>query len=174
MRDAYIVLSQTGTVLSCILKVITGDEYNHASISPYKDLHKMYSFGRKHPYNPFWGGFVVESKDFGTFKRFSKTRAQVLAVPMEEEKHQALSEMLETMAADPKKYHYNYLGLTLAALRIHKKWDNYFYCSEFVKEMLCRQQVEGALELPSIIHPVHFCALPSACTIYRGVLKDFK
>ena len=56
-KQLYIVISQTGTLLSRILKQITGAEYNHASISLSRDLERMYSFGRRHPYNPFWGGF---------------------------------------------------------------------------------------------------------------------
>ena len=52
-KQIFIVISQTGTVLSRILKRITGAEYNHASLSLSPDLKKMYSFGRRHPYNPF-------------------------------------------------------------------------------------------------------------------------
>ena len=48
-KQLYIVISQTGTLLSRILKHITGAEYNHASISMSRDLEKMYSFGRRHP-----------------------------------------------------------------------------------------------------------------------------
>ena len=62
-KQLYIVISQTGTLLSRILKQITGAEYNHASISLSRDLERMYSFGRRHPYNPFWGGFVIEERN---------------------------------------------------------------------------------------------------------------
>ena len=37
-KQLYIVISQTGTLLSRILKQITGAEYNHASISLSRDL----------------------------------------------------------------------------------------------------------------------------------------
>ena len=53
-RYVYIVISQTGTILSRIIKFLTRKEYNHASISLKDDLSVMYSFGRKNPYNPFW------------------------------------------------------------------------------------------------------------------------
>ena len=84
-KQLYIVISQTGTLLSRILKQITGAEYNHASISLSRDLERMYSFGRRHPYNPFWGGFVIESPRTGTFKRFSETKVLVLSVSVTEE-----------------------------------------------------------------------------------------
>ena len=44
-RQLYIVISQTGTLLSRILKQIIGEEYNHASISLSRDLERMYFFG---------------------------------------------------------------------------------------------------------------------------------
>ena len=113
-RQLYIVISQTGTLLSRILKQITGAEYNHASISLSRDLERMYSFGRRHPYNPFWGGFVIESPRTGTFKRFSETRVLVLSVSVTEEQHAELKEMLDVMWKRRRKYSYNYIGLCLA------------------------------------------------------------
>ena len=99
-RQLYIVISQTGTLLSRILKQITGAEYNHASISLSRDLERMYSFGRRHPYNPFWGGFVIESPRIGTFKRFSETKVLVLSVSVTEEQHAELKEMLDVKAEE--------------------------------------------------------------------------
>ena len=110
-RQLYIVISQTGTLLSRILKQITGAEYNHASISLSRDLERMYSFGRRHPYNPFWGGFVIESPRTGTFKRFSETKVLVLSVSVTEEQHAELKEMLDVMWKRRRKYSYNYIGL---------------------------------------------------------------
>ena len=78
-KQIFIVITQTGTMLSRILKRITGAEYNHASLSLSQDLTRMYSFGRRHPYNPFWGGFVIESTHAGTIRRFSDTTAIILA-----------------------------------------------------------------------------------------------
>lgn len=89
-KQLYIVLSQTGTVLSRILKFTTGAEYNHSSISLSEDLSKMYSFGRKNPYNPFWGGFVKESPHTGTFKRFQGTKVIIFAVEIDENLHRTI------------------------------------------------------------------------------------
>ena len=65
-KKIYIVISQTGTILSRILKALTKNPYNHSSVALREDLHVLWSFGRRHPYNPFWGGFVKESPFFGT------------------------------------------------------------------------------------------------------------
>lgn len=137
-RQLYIVISQTGTLLSRILKQITGAEYNHASISLSRDLERMYSFGRRHPYNPFWGGFVIESPCTGTFKRFSETKVLVLSVSVTEEQHAELKEMLDVMWKRRRKYSYNYIGLCLAYFHVVWKQEGCYYCSEFVGELLTK------------------------------------
>ena len=90
-KKIYIVLSQTGTMFSKALKFFTRAEYNHASISLTPTLETMYSFGRINPNNPFVGGFVEEGKDIGTFKRFTKTKALVLEVSVNEEKYNSIT-----------------------------------------------------------------------------------
>ena len=80
MSNIYIVVTHTGTILSRIVHSYTKDEFSHVSISLDKELKEMYSFGRLNPYNAFWGGFVHEHIDKGTFKRFYNTRAKVFSL----------------------------------------------------------------------------------------------
>lgn len=172
-KTVYIVISQTGTALSRILKFVTGAKYNHASISLEPDLSTMYSFGRTNPYNPFHGGFVTESPNYGTFKRFSGTKVEVLSVAVSEGQYSNLKQTLEGMVKNKKRYHYNYLGLFLAGANIRYKQANSYYCSEFVKEMLIRGGIREARELADIVEPMHFLTLPNANHVYSGKLKDF-
>lgn len=169
----YLVISQTGTLPSRILKAVTGAEYNHISISLGPELTRMYSFGRRQLYNPIWGGFVVESIYTGTFKRFPKTRAVVLAIPVSRKVYDELLITLEGMAADRAAYDYDLLGLFLAGLHICFRRQRHYYCSAFVKELLLRYHVEGVGQLPDIVQPVHFLALPRGRRIFRGYLRDY-
>ncbi len=171
----YIVISQTGTVLSRILKLITGAEYNHVSIGLSKDLQYMYSFGRKNPYNPFYGGFVLESKNFGTFKRFSNTDVKIISIDVDEEKYKAITERIEYMLSNKKEFGYNYFGLFLAALKIAIKTNNRFYCSEFVKQILLDFDIDGSrmFENIPIPRPIDFLDIPNTSTVYIGKLKDY-
>lgn len=172
-KQLYIVISQTGTLLSRILKFITGAEYNHASISVSADLKQMYSFGRRHPYNPFWGGFVMESPHTGTFKRFSNTRVVVLAVEISEERYIEICNTLTQMYLQKENYHYNYLGLCLAAFHIRRRKNNCYYCSEFVSAILLKGQVLGIDRLSSIIQPIHFLNLPHE-QLFCGKLSEYR
>lgn len=169
----YIVISQTGSALSRILKLLTKAEYNHASISLSPELDTMYSFGRLEPYNPFVGGFVRESPNYGTFKRFSNTKVIVLSVLISDKQYQGIRRRINDMYSNKEEYHYNYLGLVLAGIHIHYRHENRFYCSEFVKEMLVSQDVSDAERLRPIVKPVDFLQLPSAARIYCGRLTNY-
>ncbi len=172
IKQLYIVLSQTGTMLSRILKLVTGAEYNHASVSLSSDLTQMYSFGRRHPYNPFWGGFVNETPYTGTFKRFQNTKAVVLAVEISGERYAEICKTVHWMYSQKESYHYNYLGLFLAAIHISYKKNHRYYCSEFVKEILLEGKVDGAEQLLPIVKPIHFLTIPHK-QIYCGILSDY-
>jgi hypothetical protein len=172
-RRIYIVITQTGTILSRILKFVTGAEYNHASISLAPDLSIMYSFGRRRPYNPFWAGFVTESTSAGTFKRFSNTRAIVLAINVREDQYSALRLKIDAMLAARDAYHYNYLGLGLAAFNIHYRRARHYYCSEFVRELLLNSDISGCRALAPIVQPIHFLDIPGVQRVFQGKLSDY-
>lgn len=68
-RKVYIVLTQTYTNIARIIKSITKDKYSHASLSLDPKCDKMYSFGRKYIYFPFYGIFLKEDLRKGLFSR---------------------------------------------------------------------------------------------------------
>jgi hypothetical protein len=168
----YVVISQTGTILSRFLKLVTRAPYNHVSLSLSRDLQTMYSFGRINPYNPFLGGFVRESPSFGTFKRFSNTTVMVLEISVSLEVYERIRRRLNEMLAEQKKYHYNYIGLGLAAFHIRWQQKYHYYCSEFVKDILSSCCVSGAESLHRIPQPIHFLNLSYTC-VYTGRLRDY-
>lgn len=171
-RKIYIVLSQTGTILSRILKLITREPYNHSSIALSEDLQTMYSFGRVNPYNPFWGGFVLESPTHGTFKRFKNTRILVLEVRVSVAAYDRVCEIIHQMIQEPCHYGYNYWGLFLAAVRVPFRGRNRYYCSEFVKYLTLRMGVPQSEKLPPIVKPMHFLIVPHKA-VYEGKLREY-
>ncbi len=168
----YIVITQTGTILSKILKLITGAKYNHVSLSISEEIDTLYSFGRKNAYNPFWAGFVTESPNYGTFKRFKNTKALILELNVGEKKPEIVKFILD-FADNKKKYHYNYLGLFSAIIKISLKRKKHFYCSEFVRFVFKKFMIKGIDDLPDIIQPIHFFSLPDVNVIYKGKLCDY-
>lgn len=173
-RTVYIVISQTGSIVSKILKKITGAKYNHSSIALDEGLIPMYSFARKYTYSAFWGAFTKETPDKGALRRFVKgTQVQVIALSVTEEQYQAIGERLTQMYEQRDKYHYNYFGLFLAYFQKRYHPKHCYYCSEFVRSVL-----EGAQVIPydyygEVVKPIDFLNLPDCSVVYEGNLKAY-
>ena len=169
----YLVLSQSGSWLSRILKHVTKAKYNHISISLDKTMQHMYSFSRKNAYNPIWGGFMMESPFFGAMKRFSNTTGIIMRVPVSEIQYQNLENFLKQMYAEKEKYHYNISGLLLASLGIVHHSKNKYYCSEFVRDTLEKFQIIDKNYFNPITIPEDFLRLDKIEIIYIGNLREY-
>ena len=171
MKKIYIILTNSGTILSRVIKLYTRKEYTHVSISLDKRLRKMYSFGRLNPYNPFIGGFVHESKNHGTFKRFVNTTTCIYSIEVEDEQYDKIKQAIKEVKKQRRKYKFNILGLFAVALHLKIKTKDSFYCAEFVKEVL--QRANMASGLPNIIKPEDFKYLENMNIEYKGMLRDY-
>ena len=174
MRKIYIILAHTGTILSNIIRYWTKDEFSHVSIALDADLEEMYSFGRLNAYNPFWGSFVHEHINKGTFKRFKNTTAEVYSLFVTDEQYEKARRTIEYFKNNKQKYKFNVLGL--ACVSINKKIirKNTFYCAEFVRHILKVIGVTEVNELPRIIRPQNFKELNGLRLEYEGLLRKYK
>lgn len=170
MKNIYIVISQTGTVLSRLIGLFSKSDYNHSSISLDESLDTMFSFGRLNPYDPLVGGFVKEGRNTGTFKRFSNTRVMVLKLPVWENSYEDIKEEIRQMYVCRNQYRYNYEGLFLAAVGIEVRHKWAFYCSQFVRNVLVKNRVIEVGSLPEVTKPKDFLNLSKAKIIYEGLL----
>lgn len=170
-KKIYIVLTQTGTVLSRLIKIYTGAEYCHVSISLDKKLNKMYSFGRLNAYNPFIGGFVHEGICFGTFKRFKNTTTEIYSIEVTNEQYNKIKQEIKKIGKNKQSYSFNYVGLFLAGINYRYKKNKSFYCAEFVKHLIDTANLE--LNLPNVIKPIDFKKINDVELLYKGVLKNY-
>lgn len=174
MKNIYVVVSHTGSIISRIISKVTGDEYSHVSVSFDDDLESMYSFGRIYTNFPFIGGFVRESTDRGMMKKFRMTaNIVVVQLTVEDDKYFEVRDYIMEMYAERKKYHYNYIGLFLAKRGVLFKRNYYFYCSEFVKDVLERFNLVDKNELKKVVRPVELMNLRGGKIIYKGKLCEF-
>lgn len=174
MRKIYIILTHTGTVLSRIIKYYTKDEFSHVSIALDSDLKEMYSFGRLNPYNPFWGSFVHEEINKGTFKRFKRTKAEVYSLFVTDEQYEKAKKIITYFNDNKEKYKFNILGLICVSIHKKIKRKNSFYCAEFVKHVLKVSGVSEVNYLPQIIRPEDFKQIQGLRLEYEGLLRKYK
>lgn len=174
MRKIYIILTHTGTVLSRIIKYYTKDEFSHVSIALDSDLKEMYSFGRLNPYNPFWGSFVHEEINRGTFKRFKRTKAKVYSLFVTDEQYEKSRKIITYFNENKEKYKFNILGLICVSIHKKIKRKNSFYCAEFVKHVLKASGISEVNDLPQIIKPEDFKQMQGLRLEYEGLLRKYK
>ena len=173
-KKIFIAVTQTGTILSRIVKWVTRDKYNHVSLSLTETLEDLYSFGRKHPYNPFWAGFVKEAPTSGTFGRFKKTDSVILEKEVDSLVYDEIKLELERMYENRDMYKYNYLGLLAGFFGKNVTMKKRFYCSEFVQYILRKHNIGLRLGSEELVCPNDFVHLPDSKVIYVGKLREYK
>ncbi len=171
MKRIYIVLTNPGTLLSKIIRIVKKHEYTHVSISLDKDLNQMYSFGRKYAYIAFIGGFVQESPNFGTFKRFHKTKTKIICLEVTDEQYIKIKKKIRYFRRKRNNYKFNIIGLISVALNKQITKENEFYCAEFIKYLFDQSKIKN--NLPDIVTPEDFLYLPNIIPIYKGFLKNY-
>ena len=175
MRNVYIILTYTGTILSRIIRMYTKNEYAHVSIALDEDLSQMYSFGRINPYIAFIGGFVHESPKWGTFKRFKETKALIYKLEVTEEQYDTISKRLQKMEEEKSIYSFNVIGLFAAGFHRKVSKEKGFYCAEFIKYLLDTAEIKNTL--PYVVKPQDFNNYLKeeikAEIIYNGKLREY-
>lgn len=172
MKKVYIVMTQTGTLLSRVIKIYSGCKYAHVSLSLDKNLDEMYSFGRLNPYNPFWGGFIHERVNSGTFKRFKNTIAGIVELEVTDEQYDNLRNIIKKMEERINPYRFNILGLILVGFNIKYEMEDHFYCAEFLKYLFEECNIEN--NLPRLVAPDDFKNLKGIKYIYKGKLSEYR
>lgn len=171
MKKIYIVLSQSGSIVSKAIAFKTKKKYNHCSIAFDPYLTSMYSMGRIFPSCPLIGGLVQEQPNVGTYQKFDNTTCVVLSIEVNEYQYFLMQEEVTRMIHQSYRYHYNYLGLLLGNFNIQYQPDNSFMCSEFVRHILVTGHFDTTF-LPSIPHPLDYYNLPNAKIEYEGYLNN--
>ena len=172
MKKIYFVLTYTGTILSRSVKLYTHKKYTHVSISLDENLDHMYSFGRLNAYNPFIGGFIQESPDYGTFKRFKKTKSIIYSLEISDKQYNNIKKEIDKFINTDEKYYFNMWGIIAVIFNKKPTRKNHFYCAEFVKYVLDNAGVD--LNLPEIVKPDDFTHIDDLSVIYEGLLRDYK
>ena len=175
MKKIYLVMTQTGTAFSKLIKRYTGNTYNHISLALDDDLAEMYSFGRRNAYLFFYGGFVIESPSRGTFKRFKHTIAKVLELSVSEQEFEKLIDVLGEFVMQRKRFHYNFRGLLKARKHIdYQKNQHCFYCSQFVKHLFEKAGIIAKNLLGEVVAPEDFALIEGATVVYEGLLREYR
>ncbi|MFC4386910.1 hypothetical protein ACFOZ1_03705 [Gracilibacillus marinus] len=174
MSSIYIMLSDTGTLFTTVIKTYTKAPYNHASIAFDASLTEMYSFGRKKPNNPLYGGFVKEDVRNGTFSKYPNTTCVIYQLDVTDRELKKMKRVLDIFIKNNHRFLYNILGVIGVSLKEPIEFSNSYFCSQFVAEMLHRAGIKLWDKLPAMVTPNDFRQCTQLQLIYEGKLTDYE
>jgi hypothetical protein len=170
-RKVYILLTDTGSVLTRLIKLYTKKPLNHASIVLDDHFSQVYSFGRKKPSNPFFGGFVQENIRGGLFR---DADCAIFCCTLNEQQFLQLKNKIKVMEENRHAYKYNFIGLFAVMLNKEFNRKNAFFCSHFVADLLQESGVPINRQKPlSLITPHDIKESPSLEFLYEGKLSSY-
>ncbi len=168
MKSIYILLTNSDTYVSKMIKFATSDAYTHASISFDSSLQPLYSFARRFTYSPLPAGMRVESFSKGFFKKHPDIPCALFELPVPDAVYEVAKELVEGMMRESFKYRYNVIGLFLCKLNISFSRRRRFFCSEFIGEVLDKSHALDLPKEPSLMRPSDYANHPDLFCRYEG------
>lgn len=169
-KTVYLLFTDTGSLLTKMIKLYTKQPLNHVSISFDRDLNEVYSFGRKRQWNPLIGGFVREDVRKGIFKGVD---CAIYSCEVTEEEFNRMQEMVACLNKYKDYYRYNFIGLFAVALNIQLKRKNAYFCSQFVADVLQLMRQNPITKPSNLVRPQDIMEIPSLTLIYKGKLSTY-
>lgn len=169
-KTIYFLFTDTGTQLSRLINLVTGETLNHVSISFDRELKEVYSFGRKRPKNPFIGGFVREDIR-SEFLRHSD--CAIYSFRLSEAECDQVLKNIKEIEAKKSYYRYNFLGLFGVILQIEVQRKYAFFCSQFVATVMKDAGSFKILKPACFVTPGDIRNLEGMSLIYEGKLGNY-
>ena len=170
-KEIYLLLTDTGTILTRLIKSYTKNPYNHASIVFDIELVEVYSFGRKTAKNPYIGGFVREDIQSVLF---NQADCAIYSLTVTTDEFQKMYQYIRDMAVKKEYYRYNFIGLFGVLFKKPIKRKNAFFCSQFVASVLKESNVINFEKDLSLVEPSDLPHSANFQMIYEGRLKDYQ
>lgn len=172
MKSIYIILTQSGTEISKLIKLFTKEPYNHSSICIDESFNEFYSFGRKKANYVLPGGFIIENAFKHVFAKYEKVPCLILKKDVTDEQYENLKNNINHFIENNNSFSYAIIGLLLANTNFTFVNKSKFFCSQFVAKLLNDISIETP-KIPAHMHPMDFTKIANVQIIYEGELKDF-
>ncbi|ALS00472.1 hypothetical protein ATZ33_03515 [Enterococcus silesiacus] len=172
MKSIYILLTRSKTYISKLIQMATADDYTHVSIAFDGTLSQFYSFGRKHPHFPLPAGLIQESLTNCFFDYHKEMPCALYELKVSKSVFaQAMSEV-QQMVMEKQQYRYNIIGLVCCKFSIQYQRENYYFCSQFVAEILEKSQAVVLPKPAELIRPIDYANLEASNCLFKGKISE--
>ena len=162
MKDIYLLLTKSDTFISKAIYLVTQDSYTHISISFEENLQPMYSCARKYTYSPIPAGIRNESFEKGFYNKNQHIPCALYKLTVKKEIYYKAKFILESILK----------GLILCKLEVPYRRNHYYFCSEFVSEILAYSQAIELPKLPCLMKPSDYLLFEELECLYQGNIRE--
>ena len=166
----YVVFSSTKCGIGSFIRFMTGNCYNHTSVTLDPSLSTLYSFARYHKSAPFYAGFVCES-----CLRYQGQAAKikVAAIPLTDEQYNMAKDFFDDMKSSKDKYIYNLLSAITNITRRKVNINNAYTCVEFAVKTIDTVGINNQISSLNFYTIKELENLLSDKVVYEGVYPDW-
>lgn len=167
----YIIFSKTPTWLSRLIRFVTKSSYTHVAISFDDKFDHLYSFCRKYPHNPFYGGFATESLYKGVYANSPSSYCLIYRIPVDNASLDIIKDEINTFIANADIYKYNFLGLFMVLLNKPFERKNHFFCSQFVTMILEKGSIWKSPKHITLTRPTDLLEIKDKEIVFQGYIN---
>ena len=142
-RTIVVLFTCYKDMISDVIYYISGKSYTHTSISMEENSEFYYSFNKK--------GFRREYP--GRYKKRMREQSVAIYLEISGKSWQQLQDRLMEMETEAKEYRYSRLGVVTCLMHIAWKRKKYYFCSQFVSELLGLTEEIRLKKKPSLYLP---------------------
>ncbi len=159
----YLLATNTKKPVARLIRSVTGERYNHASVAFDESLTECYSF------NMGQDGFVREFKEeWPTWTEFSLYRARVTKDGLRRAR-----EYVGSIQASAKKTSFSYAGIMGVMVGLPIERQLALFCSEFVERTCLAAGLPASARSSGLATPGSVTARPQAKLIASGLLHQY-
>ncbi len=173
MKKIYLILMNTHTIPSRLVRIFTMYRYTHVALSLDKDCYKIYSFGRKSIHNILKGGFTIEKQNGEFFQKFDKTICKIYELQVSNKQYYKINKNINNMVKNKEIYKYDLLGAILRFFKIPIKRKNKYVCSSFLAYLLEDSNTYKFNKKTCFVKPKDITKIDSLKEIYCGYYKQY-
>ncbi len=171
-KKIYILLIRTQSIVSKIIYKLTKERYTHACIAMQADCKNMYSFGRRYQRFLLPAGFVSESIEKGLIIKHKNTPCALFELEVSEDTYMDIKFRLMEMYRERWRFHYSLVGLILCYFKYLPKIKRpgYYFCSQFVVNLLESHNAIKPFKPAALYHPNDFTRQEGLYKCYEGTV----
>lgn len=169
LKEIYIVLTRTRTIVSRAVYLMTRETYTHSSMALDASLTTLYSSSRKNGITMFPAGPCRETLTNRAFRKDPDIPCAVYKLEVDDATYERVKRELARIMAVSGLYHYNILGLLLCYFHIVYRRKYYLFCSQFIGDILLRSGAMRFNKDTALIKPNDYAKM-NLHKCYEGTL----